>query len=37
MQIPLTSWELCFDSKLDNAELDELFQRYDQRSSDSMF
>lgn len=29
MQIPLTSWELCFDSRLDNAELDELFQRFD--------
>ena len=29
MQIPETKWELCFDSRLDNVELDELFARHD--------
>lgn len=29
MQIPVTNYELCFDSELDNQELDDLFARRD--------
>ena len=28
-QIPLTPWELCYDSTLDDKEMDELYSRYE--------
>jgi len=30
-QIPLTQWQICFDSRLDNAELDILYEKYEKR------
>ena len=33
MQIPMTQWELCYDSKLDDKELDEIFDLYDKKQS----
>ena len=31
-QIPLTLWELCYDSRLDEQEMVEIFQEYDNKN-----
>ena len=33
-QIPLTQWELVFDSKLDSPELDRLYDEYEKRQAE---
>ena len=35
LQIPITQWELCYDSKLDNKELDELFRNYEMKQDEN--
>jgi len=34
MQIPLTQWELVYDSKLDDEELEQTFAEYDRKQGD---
>ncbi len=33
-QIPLTQYELCFDGKIDNKEMDEIYKEYERRLED---
>ena len=35
LQIPITQWELCYDSKIDNKELDELFRNYETKQDEN--